>query len=433
MFNLVASPWIPTAVLVLLALAARFLSKSWLTPSAFAPMIWSLYIALPLILAPEYEVSGAAVWLIVLLVFSIQLGAFCGEGNLSVSGQTQAESRFGNAGILRFVLLFAGLALIGAVYLAARTLAENDLSVSPLGILALGHILSVARYSGEQEPGIVRVLVTWMYPAGLLGGIAYAFAKTNLHKLGSFAALLSALLLGIIQSTRAPSLITMCCWLSGFLATKSYLTRGTYRLFTKRLGLAVVSLALAGIGLYVVLDAIRVYKQESVFEVVADWSRVKSSGFGHLAVFSEWVKHETPETLGYGATTLAGLFDLVGLHVRTTGTYEQSVSLEGGLETNIYTIFRTLIQDFSLVGAILVCFGFGIFSGRAYSKTISGKEPKFGSLAAFFSLLLLSPIISTIYNGLLLAWGVGWLFTRSLRHPTVPAKKQYLEPRFLNA
>jgi oligosaccharide repeat unit polymerase len=429
-----ASPWIPTAALVLLALVARLQSRSWLTPSAFAPMIWSLYIALPLTLAPEYQVSGAAVWLIVLLVFSIQLGALWGEGNLSVSDQTRAESRFGTARILRFVLLFAGLALIGAVYLAARTLSENDLSVSPLGILALGHILSVARYSGEQEPGLARVLVTWMYPAGLLGGIVYVFSKSKGQRLLSFAAFLPALLLGVIQSTRAPTLITTCCWVSGFLATKAHLTRGSYRLFTKRIGLAFAGVTLAGIGLYVFLDAIRIYKSSSAFEVVVDWGRVRSSGLGHLAVFSEWVEHGSSERLGYGAYTFAGLYGLAGLHTRLTGIYEQSVTVDGGDETNIYTAFRGLIQDFSLVGAVVVCLGFGNISGRAYRNTISGVKPQLSGLAAFYSLLLWSPIISlSIYNGLLLAWGVGWLFTRSLRHPTVPAKNQYLESGFLNA
>src|SRR5437879_32998 len=247
MTNLLASPWIPTAVLVLLALAARLLSRSWLAPSAFAPVVWSVYVTLPLVLAPEYEASASAVWLIVLLVFSIQLGAFCGEGDVPAGEQTLSEGRFDTVRLGRVILLFAALAVVGVIYLAGKTLAENDLSVSPLGILALGHILSVARYSGEQEPGLVRILVAWMYPAGLLGGMVYTFAKTRGQRVISFAAFVPALLLGLVQSTRAPSLIITCCWLSGFLAAKCYVTRGTYRLFTKRLGVVFAGLALAGI------------------------------------------------------------------------------------------------------------------------------------------------------------------------------------------
>src|SRR5437879_13739442 len=95
MTNLLASPWIPTAVLVLLALAARLLSRSWLAPSAFAPAVWSVYVTLPLVLAPEYEASASAVWLIVLLVFSIQLGAFCGEGGVPAGAHTMSDCRFG--------------------------------------------------------------------------------------------------------------------------------------------------------------------------------------------------------------------------------------------------------------------------------------------------------------------------------------------------
>ena len=264
--------------------------------------------------------------------------------------------------------------------------------------------------------------------------MVYTFAKTRGQRVISLAGFVPALLLGLVQSTRAPSLITTCCWLSGFLAAKCYVTRGTYRLFTKRLGVVFAGLALAGIGLYVFLDSIRIYKSESAFEVVADWGRVRRSGLGHLAVFSEWVKKGNSEPLAYGAYTFAGLYGLAGLHPRITGIYEQSVTVVGGDETNIYTAFRGLIQDFSPVGAVVVCLCFGIFSGRAYRNTISGGKPQLSGLAAFYSLLLWSPIISlSIYNGLLLAWGIGWLFARSLRHPTVSAKKQYLKPGFLKA
>ena len=138
MTNLLASPWIPTAVLVLLALAGRLLSRSRLAPSAFAPVVWSVYVTLPLVLAPEYEASASAVWLIVLLVFSIQLGAFCGEGDVPAGEQTLSEGRFDTVRLGRVILLFAALAVAGVIYLAGTTLAENDLSVSPLGFSRWG-------------------------------------------------------------------------------------------------------------------------------------------------------------------------------------------------------------------------------------------------------------------------------------------------------
>ena len=379
-------------------------------------MVWAVYATLPLVFAPEYEASATALWLIVLLVFCIQLGALWGEESIRAGEQVQNKGRIDTVRIRRVILLFAAVAIFGVVYFAATTLAYNNLSFSPLGILTMAGILSVARYSGIQEPWLVRILITWMYTAGLLGGMVYAFSKTKGQRLLSFAAFLPALLLGVITSTRAPTLITTNCWVSAFLATKLYLSRGSYRLFTARRGLALAGLALASIGLFFVLDAVRVYKPKSDFEVKANWGRVRSSGLGYLAVFSEWVKPGNPESPGYGAYTLAGPYGLAGLHPRLTGIYQQPLTV-GGEETNIYTAFRGLIQDFSLIGAIVVCLCFGIFSGRAYRNTVSGGKPQLVGLAAFYSLLLWSPIISlSIYNGILLAWGMGWYLTRSLRH-----------------
>ena len=409
--SLFASPWIPTLVLFLLAGSARLYSGSWLAPSAFAPMLWSIYVALPLLLAPEYTVSALAVWLIALLVFSIQFGAFLGEQKMPVREQSPRRiPQLANA-----ILAFSGLALVGVIYLAGTTFAANDLPASPLGLLALGHIISVARYAEDEGPWLVRLLVMWVYPAGLLGGMFFAYAQTKKRKLLSFSAFLPALFLGVVSATRSPILITLCCWMAGFLAMKSYLTRGKYRLFTKRLGVIFAGGALAAIGLFIVVDAIRAHDSDSPIEVVADWGRVKSASLGHVAALSEWIKRGSPGYRGYGAYTFSGPYALVGIHARVSGVHEESATVQGGDETNLYTAFRGVVQDFSLFGAVFVCVCFGIFSGRAYRNTISGK-PQLAGLAAFYSILLWSPIISlTIYNGLFLAWGVAWYLTRSLR------------------
>ena len=53
-----------------------------------------------------------------------------------------------------------------------------------------------------------------------------------------------------------------------------------------------------------------------------------------------------------GAYTFAGVFDLLGIKQRQIGVYEQYETLAGGEDTNIYTLLRGLIQDFTLPGAM---------------------------------------------------------------------------------
>src|SRR5437879_916104 len=194
MTNLLASPWIPAVMLLLLTCGARLSSESWLAPSAFVGLAWSIYILVPLLVAPEFPVPSLGVWVLLSLVLSIQVGAWLTAGEARHSQEIRVAAPL-NTGLLRkmerAIILSAVVATVGAAYLGWRTVQENDLPLSGAGLLAIGHLVSVARYSGENEPFIFRVSYMWVYPAALLGGLA--FASSWKSKLICFAAAIPAL------------------------------------------------------------------------------------------------------------------------------------------------------------------------------------------------------------------------------------------------
>src|SRR5262249_7004175 len=153
------------------------------------------------------------------------------------------------------------LASAGAIYLAIGAFNQHDLSYSLAGFLAIGHLLSVARYSGDQEPFLYRVLITWIYPAAILGGIDFVLSDGRRRKLASLAAFAPGLLVGFFQSERAPTLIAFCLWLGTFLATKRYKTGGTFHFSKKRLVAGVACLLVGALCFYVFLDAIRTHEK----------------------------------------------------------------------------------------------------------------------------------------------------------------------------
>jgi oligosaccharide repeat unit polymerase len=97
----------------------------------------------------------------------------------------------------------------------------------------------------------------------------------------------------------------------------------------------------------------------------------------------------------------------VGLRSRLVGVYSEYVTLEDG-ESNIYTAFRGLIEDFSLPGAAVFCVLVGFMAGRAYRFTVAGRTIWVAALAGYYVFVLWSPIISVfVYNSLILAIVVG--------------------------
>jgi len=421
MTNLLASPWIPTAVLVLLALAARLLSRSWLAPSAFVALLWSAFVWISM-LAADYPIYASAIWLIVLLVFVLQLGAFIGESIHCErpSRMIREEREASNEGtlnrrVLRCSALLSIIALGGAAYFVFWSLRRFDLPVSLISFFELGHLLSVqyAEY-GDIEPWLVRLTIMWVYPAALLGGIAFASAASRKTRLLSLWPFLPSLLVGSIVAARSGVLFSFICWISGYFGLRNWQSNGRYPLFRRRLVLVLAVLGVAVVILFVLVDALRQSGDEQTVELALDSQRFVKYTFGSLSAFSSWFHQYAPGNSALGAYTFGGILELLGMHRREIGLYENFVTLSGGLETNIYTVFRGLIEDFTLAGAVSINLVVGIISGMllSFPSQKTWTPIVFGS--AYYAFILGSPITSIFtYNGLLLAWVIGALVLRS--------------------
>lgn len=104
---------------------------------------------------------------------------------------------------------------------------------------------------------------------------------------------------------------------------------------------------------------------------------------GPLSAFSIWYEYADESTLGLGANTFACIFRLFGLAEQTHGEFIYI----GDLTTNVYTIFKHLINDFSKVGAILIFGLLGLFSRFIDSKVDRRDNYYVGISIVLFSLI----------------------------------------------
>jgi len=430
MNDILSSPWIPTAFFGYLVLAAHIQQESWIAPSVFAPLAWLFYILLPLVVAPEYRISALAVWLVLLLIASLTLGAMIAEGRRSGAFPVSADdwSRLSVPRLLRWTLLLNALSFAGAVYAAAKAVNDYGLGFSFPELMSVGHLLSLERYGGEQTPLLVRWLVTWTFPAALLAGITYVLARSRRQRILCFSVLLPALTFSLVQAAKANTLIAAALAAGGYLATRVMLGTDRFRPVSKSTLLLLATAILASLSLFLTVDLFRTYREndQPAAEMEVEWGRIKSATVGYLAVFSHWV--DEPEGLSsvqlkMGVYTFGGLLDAVGLHPRQIGVYAETVTLDSNdNDSNIYTAFRGLIQDFSLPGAVAICFLIGYLSGLAYRMGRCGHAWALLTLAAFYSFMIWSPIVSVfVYNGPILAIVVAALLlkkaTKKLARP----------------
>jgi oligosaccharide repeat unit polymerase len=411
----IASPWPPYAVLVIVTAAARLLCESWFAPAAFVGLVWSFFIGVSLLVV-EYPIPGRGMWMLVLLIVAIQLGALIVhqlQPRTRVSGHTSSTSEFDSliAPCRRYGLICTAVALAGCAYLLFTSLQEFGLSFSWIGVLEVGARWTLMRYDDVLEPWSVRLLVMWLHPAALLGGILFACSSKRVDRLIGAVTLLPAVADGILAGARAAILLGLVCWIGGYVSTRCVRDHGRLRLFSAR---SLVSLTLAGaclVGMFAGIDAVRDSKWYQAFVLDFREQKLVTYMFGSPAVFADWYAHADISGAELGARTFAGEFDLLGIKTRTIGRYTALANVVAGAEeSNVYTFFRGMIEDFTPFGAVVVGACIGGFASWNYVTGSRNYRNAVFWLSAFYSTMLFSPIISLLsFNSAMLAWVVAGL------------------------
>ncbi|HEY6339364.1 MAG TPA: O-antigen polymerase [Candidatus Sulfotelmatobacter sp.] len=413
MIDTVGSPWLAYAVLVIVTVASRLRCGSWFAPAAFVGLVWSFFTGASLLVV-DYPIPGRGLWMLVMLVVAIQLGALIAH---ELQPQSSPSLRPGKANIFdsliipcrRYGLLCTLIAVAGCGYFMVTSLDEFGLPFTTIGILEVGARWRTLRYNEVLEPWSVRLLITWLHPAGLLGGILFACSRKRLDRLIASVSLLPAIFYGILVGARAAILLGLTCWIGGYVSTLCVRNRGRMGVFSaKRIALLLLAAA-SMVGMFVFIDAAKDTSWNQGFELNPNEQRINDYMFGSSAAFADWYAHANLSDAEWGAETFAGEFDLLHLKTRITGKYLETSNVVGTEVTNVYTLFRGLIEDFTEIGAMLVAAAIGGLAGWIYRPRFKNLFGALFWLSAFYAAFLFSPLVSLFsFNGAMLAWVVGW-------------------------
>lgn len=138
-------------------------------------------------------------------------------------------------------------------------------------------------------------------------------------------------------------------------------------------------------------------------------NKFREYAFGQIEAFSVWFSRYKRTRLDWGSNTYMFLTNWLGLTVRKQGVYD----LIPGVDTNIFTQNRGIIEDFGKIGGLLYWTMIGIASGISYKKVKAGSDNCICSkiiLSALYFMILYGFIISPwIYSSYILAF-IGFAF-----------------------
>src|SRR5271166_5901260 len=257
--DLLGSPWLPYTLLVVVTLIARFICASWFAPAALVGLVWSFFTGASLLIV-QYPIPGRGMWMLVLLVVATQLGALIVH-QLQLSRRSNAVTDTAReldsliTPCRRYGLFCTAVALAGCVYFLYISLEEFGLPFTWVGVLEVGARWTLMRYDDILEPWSVRLLVMWLHPAALLGGILFACSSKRLDRLVGAVTLLPALAEGMLSGARAAILLGLTCWIGGYVAALCIRSQGRLQLFGAKHFAYLLLGTVCLVGMFATIDA----------------------------------------------------------------------------------------------------------------------------------------------------------------------------------
>jgi len=432
---------IPAILLFICAFLGYKFFRSWLAPGSFFGLYWSSILILALTIAPDYYFWPGASWLILCYGLVLLLGNIISWSvgvNLLQQFNFRTSSLFfflGNGKLLMSIFFFISLSTIPPILYSLSY--DMRLLLSPSALAYASHDFSVNRYLlGYDIPLTIKIANSFLYLGALLGGVWLATARSWSEKIWAYVLLLPALLQAIILTSRNTLLYPIIFMFSSYLATKVINREHSNILTWSRIKWTVVIFCLLSV-FYLGLQVLR--DDFTTMNLEVSLRKFRSATIGSPAAFSQWLElHWNITDPAYGAYSFAGIFDQLQIQERVEGLYDDNRYLgvygDQAESTNIHTMFRGLIEDFTVPMSILLMFILGLILGFVYLGLSIGNAICLPLLALFYSYTLWGMIASLLnYNSLILTWIFfhllflfpRWSFLKKLK---VKPSKELLSP-----
>lgn len=396
--------------LTAIALLARRLEGSWYVPSALFALLWAAIAGFSMLMAPDYYFSTSAILYITLTVSIFLAGSQLARVFVTDNSKNSNWELRNND----FRLLVATLCLMLIGCLAAPTLLQlrgySIFSITSVSrYTQIANQLSLMRYSGAGLPQLVTLLLAACYAAAICGGLLFASSSRWSYKLIGLLSLFPILVFTMVYTTRATTMYAGILFIAGNISGNLISHPQSMTLFNRKNILIGTTAVILIFALFMVTQFARGGFTEFDSDRFARiYDHLRPWFFGNATGFSVWFD----QTRGIvephlGQYTFSGLFDLFGLREREVGIFPEQVYVDGFREgsTNIYSLFRVAITDWSMPGSMLFFFGLGALGKIAYTRVANGAMLFIPLLSVVFGLVLWSFITSILaYNSIIMAF-----------------------------
>lgn len=404
--------WLP---LLLLAIFARYYSRSWFSPMASWAGYWALIIFIAFIVPIDYKYSPKAILVIGLFVLAFIVGGMPfnyrrKHSNISKGMKTPTLKMRS----FIYAKAFIGVGLICAIaicfiYLFSVGLSLNTIRYQMTLIYTAPHDVSYMRYYDENPYSLwINLFSIPVFASALLAGFIYPISNGISNKIFYLCVpLVSASLITLVSTAKMNLLVMVFFFLAAYV-TSLLIFKNQH----KNNKIAIIMLiTLSSITIIIFFISLILRYQSNLSNIDVIIGRFIDSFSGFLASFSAWIEQYfggVNERIDYWGFTFQWIRHFIEIGERQQGLFPPIINYSGfGSPSNIFTLYRCLIEDFTLPGAlILSCISSYLFS-NAYFNILAEriKVVHWGIMLFYYPCLLYSFVFLVYgYSTCLAAW-----------------------------
>lgn len=339
-----------TLSLILFAIIGKKTLGNWESPFFLAGLLWMFYILIAYIFMRRdysFSMSGIA-WVYIAFWAMLYAENLACRNTVKVSQKIDGVESVSSQSWLYIKVCFA-LGMCAFFYqVSLYGFGINDF-VSLNELASMNNKIAVARYSGEGiVNGLTQILLVFIYAAPACGGYAFLYCEKKCDRIWSMVTLLPAIMMVLLTNTKAVIIGACVFWASAYWV--SYFSR--YKRSVKislRTVLILVAIGVCFLSFLVFSMVLRIGEiSQSAIEVVQKKFQVYA--FGSIQSFDWWCGNIYEPEYRLGVATYLGLFNFLGLAKKIQGVYTTYI---GGTVSNVFTVFRGVIEDYGYFGGIL--------------------------------------------------------------------------------
>lgn len=387
--------------ILILALVILLLIISWnyiirIEPAGLFAAMWALLITVIIGCQGFVIIRYTGLFFILACVYSFLIGTIFVNTYYHPIPSTNINLKFNKkvANTLLVALFFA--AFVNPIY----TVILHGFSISSIfnivTLLQMNNTISVDRYSGADYTNTFnQLMLVFSYSAPLFGGFCYRLVD-KFGKTFSLLSIVPCIFVAFTQAMKMGLITSVFLWFCGFLVC-SFTYNLQIRIKTKTLFL----ITGGSIGFFSLLFLSMILRTGEISDRIVEdiTNKFFTYAFGFVPCFDIWFDSSNVSEYTYGAKSFFGVSNALGILERLDGIYQEWIPFgKDGFkgESNVYTVFRVLVEDFGPAPSCLVMLLLGGLSSIVMQNLNAKKNIYLNQIlmAAIYSYIMWSFVTS---------------------------------------